>query len=68
MPDDKSRRGEPDRRRVAAKEQYQVVYYAKKHGLSLAEAHRITEEAGPSRGRAVEAATLTVSGTRFGPL
>ena len=46
----------PDRGRVSAEEPYEVAYFAKKHGLSQAEAERIIKEAGPSRAKADEAA------------
>jgi len=47
--DDKSKRGRPDRSRVAAGEPYEVQYFARKHGIKAAEARAILKEAGPSR-------------------
>ena len=47
--DDKSKRGKPDRSRVAAGEQYEVQYFARKHGIKAAEARAILKEAGPNR-------------------
>ena len=34
MPDDKTKVGEPDRSRVSADQDYEVRYFAEKHGLS----------------------------------
>ena len=56
MPDDKSQRGGPDRSRVSSDERYEVAYFAEKHGLSMDEARRIIQEAGPSREKADAAA------------
>jgi hypothetical protein len=56
MPDDRSQRGGPDRSRVAGEEQYEVRHFAERHGLSMDEARRIIEEAGPSREKADAAA------------
>jgi len=56
MPDDTSQRGGPDRSLVAAREQYEVAYFAQKHGLSMEEARRMIKEAGPSREKADAAA------------
>ena len=56
MPDDKSQRGGPDRGRVSGEEQYEVAYFAKKHGIEIDEARRIIENAGPSREKADAAA------------
>lgn len=56
MADDKTDRGAQDRSRVAAEQQYEVAYFAKKHNFTLAEAVRIIEAAGPSRERADELA------------
>ena len=38
MPDDKTKRGEPDRSKVAAEQDYEINYLTEKHGLSSAEA------------------------------
>ena len=56
MADDKSKRGGPDRSRVSAEEQYEVAYFAKKHGLSQDRARQIIQQAGPSREKADELA------------
>lgn len=47
--DDKSKRGPADRRRVAISEPYEVSYFARKHGISAAQARDIIREAGPDR-------------------
>jgi len=52
MPDNKSDRGPQDRARVSGEEQYEVSYFAKKHGISAEEARRIIAQAGPSREKA----------------
>ena len=52
MPDNKSDRGAQDRARVAGEQQYEVAYFAKKHGISAEEAKRVIAQAGPSRQRA----------------
>jgi hypothetical protein len=46
MADDKSKRGAPDRRQVAADEEYEVSYFAKKHGLSIAQADALIKQHG----------------------
>jgi hypothetical protein len=57
MADDKTNRGAQDRARVAAGEQYEVAYFAGKHGLTMEDARRIIQEAGPSRDKADEMAS-----------
>ncbi len=47
--DDKSKRGGADRRRVAAGQPYEVTYFARKHGITAAEARDIIREAGSDR-------------------
>ena len=54
--DDKSKRGGPDKSRVAGEQQYEVAYFAKKHGLTKEAAQRIIALAGPSRAEADAAA------------
>jgi hypothetical protein len=54
--DDKRKRGKQDRSRVAASEPYEVAYFARKHGISSAEARAIIKDAGPSRAAANELA------------
>ena len=56
MADDKSNTGTADRRRVAGGEQYEVAYFAAKHGIPADEARKIISKAGPSREKADSAA------------
>jgi hypothetical protein len=49
MTDDKSDRGTQDRERVSAEEPYEVAYFAKKHGISEAQALEVIRLHGPSR-------------------
>lgn len=56
MPDDKTKTGGPDRKRVAQDQPYEVAFFAQKHGLSTAEARIIIERFGPSRQRCDDAA------------
>ena len=51
MPDDKSKRGAPDRRKVAGQEPWEVKYVAKKMGVSQAEVKAAVKAVGPSRKR-----------------
>ena len=56
MADDKSKRGSEDRAKVSLSEQYEVAYFADRHGLSQQDAKKIISEAGSSRARADELA------------
>jgi len=49
MADDKSKRGGPDRRRVAGDEGYEVNYFARKHGISKQQAEDLIEKVGNNR-------------------
>jgi hypothetical protein len=49
MPDDKSKRGGPDRSRVAAGEGYEVRYFERKHGITVEEAEKLIAKVGPNR-------------------
>ena len=51
MTDDKAKRGEPDRGRIAESERYEVAYFAQKHGITLDESRDIIQRVGPSRSR-----------------
>jgi Protein of unknown function (DUF3606) len=55
MADDKTMRG-TDRRRIAAKEPYEIGYFAKKHGISIDDARKIINKTKGSRRIADEAA------------
>ena len=56
MADDKSKRGGPDRARVAGGQGYEVAYFAKKHGISQEEAKRLIEQIGNDREKLDQAA------------
>jgi len=49
MADDKSQRGEPDRSRVAGDEEYEVDYFAQKHGLTRDHAQELINRHGHNR-------------------
>jgi hypothetical protein len=49
MADDKSKTGAGDRKRVAEDQGYEVSYFARKHGLSAAEARKIIKRVGNDR-------------------
>lgn len=49
MADDKSKRGGNDRRRVAAGEGYEVNYFARKHGIPIAQARQLIKNVGNDR-------------------
>lgn len=59
MADDK-RKQRQDRKLVAAKQLYELRYFAKKHAISLLEAKHIIAEHGPSRRKCDEAAKALV--------
>ena len=46
MPDDKTKVGEPDRSRVAAEQNYEVRYLARKFGLSDEQARELIARVG----------------------
>jgi hypothetical protein len=56
MPDNKRKRGAPDRRRVAANEPYEVSYFQRKHKLSREDAERIIKQSKGNRDKANELA------------
>jgi len=49
--DDKANRGGADRGRVASGEEYEVESFARKHGISVAQAEALIKELGNSRGK-----------------
>ncbi|WP_201842105.1 DUF3606 domain-containing protein [Microvirga zambiensis] len=49
MSDDKANRGGADRSRVAGGERYEVDYFAKRHGITVAQAEALVKEHGNSR-------------------
>ena len=56
MADDKTKRGAADRREVSAGEGYEVSYFAKKHGITKAQAEQFIREHGNNRAKLDEAA------------
>ena len=57
MSDNKQMRDGRDRSKVSSEEQYEVAYFAQKHGLSTTKARDIIKRAGPSR-QAADAAAM----------
>ena len=51
MADDKSKRGNADRRRVAGGEGYEVSYFAKKHGITKDQAEGLIKRIGNDRNK-----------------
>jgi len=51
MPDNKSKRGNPDRKLVSAKEPYEVACLAKKADLPKPLVKKVIEREGPSRAK-----------------
>lgn len=56
MADDKTKTGVADRRRVSTSEQYEVGYFAAKHGIPADVAREIIKASGNSRAKADDAA------------
>jgi hypothetical protein len=57
MADDKTKTGGADRKRVAADQQYEVSYFARKHKISSVDARSIIQQAGNSRDKANDLAS-----------
>ncbi|CAH1696008.1 conserved hypothetical protein [Hyphomicrobiales bacterium] len=51
MADDRSKRGNADRRRVAGGEGYEVSYFAKKHGITKDQAEGLIKQIGNDRNK-----------------
>ena len=51
MPDDKSRRGQADRSKVAGGEPYEVGYFARMHGITTQQAEDLIKRHGNDRER-----------------
>lgn len=49
MADDKNNRGEPDRSRVSASEDYEVEYFARENGISAEQARELIQRHGNDR-------------------
>jgi hypothetical protein len=61
MADDKGKQGNQDRSRVSASEDYEVGYFARKHGITVAQAEKLIKEHGPQRA-ALDAAAKKLKG------
>lgn len=49
MPDDKSKTGGRDRKQVAGGQDYEVRYFAERHGISTEQAQQLIDRHGNSR-------------------
>lgn len=56
MADDKTKRGAQDRSRAAAGQDYELEYFAKKHGISTEQARTLIKQHGNDRAKLDEAA------------
>jgi hypothetical protein len=56
MADDKTKLGNGDRDRVAGRQDYEVEYFARKHGISPDQVHQLIKEVGNDREKLDEAA------------
>jgi hypothetical protein len=56
MSDNKSKRGGADRRQVSSAEGYEVGYFARKHGITRADAESLIKRVGNDRTKLNEAA------------
>jgi hypothetical protein len=61
MVDDKSKRGSADRGKVAGSQPYEVAYFAKKHGITQAQARALIKKHGNVR-KTLDAAAKRLSG------
>ncbi|HEX2559220.1 DUF3606 domain-containing protein [Phenylobacterium sp.] len=59
MADNKQNVGEPDRSRVSGSEDYEVRYFAEKHGLSMDQARDLISKHGNNREKLDAAAART---------
>ena len=66
MSDDQTNRGGADRGRVAGGEGYEVDYFARKHGISVAQAEELIREHGNSREKLDAAAGKLKRGSPLG--
>lgn len=57
MPDNKSKRGSADRRRVAGGETYEKKYFASKTGLTSAQVQDLIDKVGNTREKLMKAAS-----------
>jgi len=49
MPDDKSKRGKPDRSKVSKDQDYEIAYLAHRHNISTAQARELIDRFGNNR-------------------
>ena len=56
MADSKTKRGGADRRKVAKGEAYEVSYFARKHGITAAQARGLIDKVGNDRDKLNKAA------------
>ena len=61
MADDTNNRGGQDRSRVAGGEEYEVRYFAEKHGISIEQAEQLISQHGNSREK-LDAAAQQITG------
>jgi len=61
LADDTTKRGGTDRARVSANETYEVAYFAKKHGITQAQARDLIKKHGNVRSK-LDAAAKRLSG------
>ena len=61
MPDDKTKRGAADRARVAASQPYEVAYFAKRQGITQAQARALIKNHGNMR-KTLDAAAKRLRG------
>jgi hypothetical protein len=57
MPDNKRKRGGPDRRKVAGGEGYEVNYFATKHNITREQSRNLIARIGNNRGKLNTAAS-----------
>jgi hypothetical protein len=57
VPDNKRKRGAADRRKVAAREGYEVNYFANKHGITREQARNLIARIGNDRNKLNAAAS-----------
>ena len=62
MADNKSKRGDGDRRRVAGGEGYEVNYFVRKHGIRKDQAQKLIDRVGNDREKLNEAAGKLAKG------
>jgi hypothetical protein len=64
MPDDKSKRGKPDRSKVSKDQDYEIAYLAHTHNISIEQARELIDRWGNDRKRLDAAAQKLKHGFR----